>query len=61
MVKEADIADDTRKAHLEFLQDTLHKEYLDVLRKEITRASSTRTPSRPRRSSKTTSTTPRRS
>jgi serine protein kinase len=37
MVKEADIADDTRKAHLEFLQDTLHKEYLDVLRKEITK------------------------
>ncbi len=37
MVKEADIGDDTRKQHLEFLQDVLHKEYLDVLRKEITK------------------------
>ena len=38
MVKEADIADDTRKQYLEFLQDTLHKEYLDLLEKEITKA-----------------------
>lgn len=38
MVKEADIPDDARKQHLEFLQDTLHKEYLDILEKEITRA-----------------------
>src|SRR5574341_63488 len=38
MVKDADIPDDTRKQHLEFLQDTLHKEYLEVLEKEITRA-----------------------
>ena len=38
MVKEADIADDLRKSFLEFLQDILHKEYLDVLRKEITKA-----------------------
>ncbi len=38
MVKEADLADDTRKQYLEFLQDTLHKEYLEVLEKEITRA-----------------------
>jgi serine protein kinase len=38
MVKEADMADDTRKQYLEFLQDTLHKEYLDLLEKEITRA-----------------------
>jgi serine protein kinase len=38
MVKEADLADDTRKQFLEFLQDTLHKEYLDLLEKEITRA-----------------------
>ena len=38
MVKEADLPDDTRKQYLEFLQDTLHKEYLDVLEKEITRA-----------------------
>jgi serine protein kinase len=38
MVKEADLPDDTRKQHLEFLQDTLHKEYLEILEKEITRA-----------------------
>lgn len=38
MVKEADMADDSRKQYLEFLQDTLHKEYLDLLEKEITRA-----------------------
>jgi serine protein kinase len=38
MVKEADLADDTRKQYLEYLQDTLHKEYLEVLEKEITRA-----------------------
>lgn len=38
MVKEADFPDDTRKQHLEFLQDTLHKEYLEILEKEITRA-----------------------
>ncbi len=38
MVKEADMPDDTRKQYLEFLQDTLHKEYLDLLEKEITRA-----------------------
>jgi serine protein kinase len=38
MVKEADLPDDTRKQHLEYLQDTLHKEYLELLEKEITRA-----------------------
>src|ERR1700745_1872966 len=38
MSKEADLSDDTRKQDLEFLQDTLHKEYLDLLEKEITRA-----------------------
>ncbi|MGH7813000.1 MAG: serine protein kinase [Candidatus Binataceae bacterium] len=38
MTKEADLPDDTRKQYLEFLQDTLHKEYLDLLEKEITRA-----------------------
>jgi serine protein kinase len=38
MTKEADLPDDTRKQFLEFLQDTLHKEYLDILEKEITRA-----------------------
>ncbi len=38
MVKEADLPDDTRKQCLEFLQDTLHKNYLENLEKEITRA-----------------------
>src|SRR5919198_1862554 len=38
MVKEADLPDDTRKQHLEFLQDVLHKEYLELLEKEITKA-----------------------
>lgn len=38
MVKKADTADDTRKAYLTILQDTLHKEYLDSLEKEITKA-----------------------
>src|ERR1700686_4483152 len=38
MTKESDLPDDTRKQYLEFLQDTLHKEYLDLLEKEITRA-----------------------
>jgi serine protein kinase len=38
MVKEADLADDTRKQHLEFLQDTLHKAYLELLEKDITKA-----------------------
>ena len=38
MVKEADLADDTRKQYLEFLQDMLHKEYLELLEKEITKA-----------------------
>src|ERR1700676_4954382 len=36
MTKEGDLPDDTRKQYLEFLQDTLHKEYLDLLEKEIT-------------------------
>ncbi len=38
MVKEADFAEDVKKHYLEFLQDTLHKEYLDILEKEITKA-----------------------
>ncbi|RMD71650.1 MAG: serine protein kinase, partial [Gammaproteobacteria bacterium] len=38
MVKDTDLPDDTRKRYLEFLQDTLHKEYLDLLEKEITKA-----------------------
>ena len=38
MVKEADLPDDTRKQYLELLQGALHKEYLEILEKEITRA-----------------------
>ncbi|MCB1970688.1 MAG: serine protein kinase [Geminicoccaceae bacterium] len=38
MVKEVDMADDTKKLYLEFLQDTLHKAYLDYLEKDITKA-----------------------
>ncbi len=38
MVKEADFAEDVRKRYLEFLQDTLHREYLEILEKEITKA-----------------------
>ena len=38
MVKEADYPEDVRKRYLEFLQDSLHKEYLEVLEREITKA-----------------------
>ena len=38
MVKEADLADDVRRQYLEFLQDTLHKLYMDLLEKDITKA-----------------------
>jgi serine protein kinase len=38
MVKEADLAEDVRKQHLEHLQDTLHKAYLELLEKDITKA-----------------------
>jgi serine protein kinase len=38
MVKEADSAEDTKKQYLEFLQDTLHKVYLEMLEKDITKA-----------------------
>jgi serine protein kinase len=38
MTKEADLPDDTRKQYLDFLQDVLHKEYLDVVEREITKA-----------------------
>ncbi|MCB0318127.1 MAG: hypothetical protein KDD56_05175 [Bdellovibrionales bacterium] len=38
MVKEYDFPEDEKKRYLEFLQDTLHKEYLEVLEKEITKA-----------------------
>jgi serine protein kinase len=38
MVKEYDFPEDVKKRYLEFLQDTLHKEYLEVLEREITKA-----------------------
>ncbi len=38
MVKEADFGDDVKKQYLEFLQDTLHKVYLELLEKDITKA-----------------------
>lgn len=38
MVKESDFPEDVRKRYLEFLQDTLHKEYLEILEREITKA-----------------------
>jgi serine protein kinase len=38
MVKEYDFPDDTKKRYLEFLQDVLHKEYLQVLEREVTKA-----------------------
>ncbi len=38
MVKEADFADDLKKRYLEFLQDTLHREYLTILEREVTKA-----------------------
>jgi serine protein kinase len=37
MVKEADLPDDTRKQHLELLQDALHKEYLEILEKRFSK------------------------
>lgn len=38
MVKEYDFPEDVRKEYLSFLQDILHKEYLEILEKEITKA-----------------------
>jgi serine protein kinase len=38
MVKTADLSDDDRKRYLEILRDVVHKEYLSILEKEITRA-----------------------
>lgn len=38
MVKESDFADDVKKRYLEFLQDTLHREYLQILEREVTKA-----------------------
>jgi len=37
-VKTGDLPDETRKEYLTYLQDTMHKEYLQILEKEITRA-----------------------
>ncbi len=36
--KDADFSDDVRKIYLGILQDVLHKEYLEILEKEITKA-----------------------
>lgn len=38
LVKEYDFPDETRKHLLEFLQDAIHKEYLEMLEKDITKA-----------------------
>lgn len=38
MVKEYDFPEDIKKRYLEFLQDTLHKEYLQILEREVTKA-----------------------
>jgi len=38
MIKESDLADDTKKRYLELLQNTIHKEYLELLEQEITKA-----------------------
>lgn len=38
MTKESELAEDKKKEYLELLQDVLHKEYLGLLEKEITRA-----------------------
>jgi serine protein kinase len=38
MIRRQDLPDETKKEYLEYIRDTLHKEYLDFLEKEITRA-----------------------
>jgi len=38
MTREADLPDDARKQYMDFLQGVLHREYLDMLEKEITKA-----------------------
>jgi len=38
MVKAADIAEDTKRNYLEILRDIIHKDYLEILEKEITKA-----------------------
>lgn len=38
MVKNADFADETKRNYLEILRDIIHKDYLEILEKEITKA-----------------------
>lgn len=38
MVKAADISEDTKRSYLEILRDIIHKDYLEILEKEITKA-----------------------
>lgn len=38
MVKSADFPEDTRRLYLEILRDIIHKDYLEILEKEITKA-----------------------
>jgi len=38
MVKDADLAEDTKRQYLELLRDVIHKDYLEILEKEITKA-----------------------
>ena len=38
MAKDQDVADDTRKQYFELRQDTVHKEYLRLLQKDMTKA-----------------------
>lgn len=38
MVKDADFPEDTKRNHLEILRDVIHKDYLEILEKEITKA-----------------------
>jgi serine protein kinase len=38
MVKNADIAEDTKRHYMEILRDIIHKDYLEILEKEITKA-----------------------
>ncbi len=38
MVKNADFPEDTRRHYLELLRDVIHKDYLEILEKEITKA-----------------------
>ena len=38
MVKNGDFAEDTKRHYLEVLRDIIHKDYLEILEKEITKA-----------------------